>query len=317
MIERRKGLIAATFTPMDPDGQVAPQRVEAYAAHLDRLGVRAVFVNGSSGEGPSLTADERQLMASRWCDVAGTSMDVIVHVGSCCVPEAQALARHAAASGASAIATVPPFYFRPGSANDLTAYLSELASAAPDLPLYYYHIPRMTGVELAVSRWLVPVAEAVPSLAGVKFSHADLEDFAACVAVAGKRFDMCFGLDEMLLSALAVGGMRAIGTTYNFAAPLYRRMIEQFRAGQHDQARQEQVRAVELIRTLQGYGFYAAAKATMRMIGLDVGPVRSPLPALSDAQCEQLHGELEGIGFFQWGVSPSQAAALSLPRPKT
>ena len=110
-----------------------------------------------------------------------------------------------------------------------------------------------------------------------------------------------FGRDEMLLSGLGAGARGAIGTTYNFAAPLYRRLIDAFEQGASDQARQHQARAVEMIRLLLGRGGLPAFKAVMGLVGQDCGPCRLPMVGLTAGQTARLRTDLEAIGLFDWG----------------
>jgi N-acetylneuraminate lyase len=299
MPKHLEGLVAAPFTPMAADGGVALDVIDRYAELLARNGAIGAFVCGSTGEGLSLSVDERMAVARRWRQAAPADLRVIVHVGHTALPDARALADHARRIGAYAVAAVPPIYYRPASVADLAAYLAEVSAAAPELPFYYYHIPALTGVWFAASEVLSAGAESVPSLAGAKFTHEDLAEYARCVALMEGRFDVLYGRDEMLLGALSLGARGAVGTTYNFAAPLYLRMIRAFRAGDLDAARRDQHRAVALVEVFRRFGGIPAGKAIMKLIGLDCGPVRSPLRSLGEGQLAGLRRELEAAGFFE------------------
>ena len=95
------------------------------------------------------------------------------------------LAAHAAEVGADAIATTPPSYFRPATVPDLLECLKQIAAAAPDLPLYYYHLPAFTGVRLDMTEVMRGAGETVPGFAGIKFSEVDPEAFSACTGLGG------------------------------------------------------------------------------------------------------------------------------------
>ena len=289
-------LLAATFTPFRNDGSVNLVAIEAYAQWLAREGIQGVFVNGTTGEGASLTFDERLATARRWLEVArGLGLEVLVQVGASSLEESRQLARAAQKERAAGLAWLPPSYYKPQTLADLVACCQQVAGAAPDLPFYYYHIPSRTGVAIPVADLLREAPAVVPRLAGVKFSHSDFQDLLRCMELG--RFDILFGLDEMLLPALAVGVRGAVGTTYNFAAALYRRLLQAFQDGDWEAARQEQSQANALIACLNRYGFLPAAKAVMRWVGVDCGPVRLPLRSLTRPQEEQLFGELKTLGF--------------------
>jgi len=298
MKEHLTGLIAPPFTPTHADGGLNLDGIEPQARALAANGVRGAFVCGTTGESLSLTIAEREQIAERWMAAAPDDFAVIIHVGHTCLADSKALAAHAQKLGVHAIGAMPPCFFRPAALDDLVAWCAEVAAAAPALPFYYYHIPSMTGVDIQVADFLEAAADHIPTLAGAKFTYENLMDFARCVGLHDGRYDMLFGRDEILLSGLVAGAKGAIGTTYNFAAPLFLRVVEAYGAGDIAAARREQARAAEMVSVMLKHGGLPVFKAVMKMIGLDCGPVRLPLRDLTDEQCAALRGQLERIGFF-------------------
>src|SRR5262249_48367128 len=153
----------------------------------------------------------------------------------------------------------------------------DVAGAAPKTAFYFYDIPVLTGVTFPVADWIEAAEERIPILAGVKFTNPDLMTFQRLLRAGGGRFDVLFGMDEQLLAAVVLGGRGAVGSGYNFAAPLFHRLLDAVKRGDYDAARAEQFRAVELIAVMFRVGYLPAAKELMRMRGLDLGPVRLPL----------------------------------------
>jgi len=295
------GLIAAPHTPFAADGSLHLAIVEKQAAHLLAHGVTAAFIGGTTGETHSLTLDERRALAQRWTEVArGTPLRIIVHAGSNCLADARVLAAQAQQLKATAIAAMAPSYFKPRNVDTLVDCMAEIASAAPALPFYYYEIPSFTGVALSPSEFLAMGAQRIPNLAGLKFTSNNLMEYQLCLRAAGGSLDVAFGFDEMLLAALALGARGAVGSTYNFAAPIYHRLIAAFQRGDLDTARREQFRSVQMIQALVRHGFMGAAKAVMAMLGVNVGPARLPNASLTTEQAATLRTDLEQIGFFDW-----------------
>jgi len=176
----------------------------------------------------------------------------------------------------------------------------QIASAAPETPFYYYDIPSMTGVNLSVPDFLQQAGKCIPNLAGVKFTNPDLMAYQYCLRADDGVWDVPFGCDEHMLGALAMGAKGAVGSGFNFAAPIYLRLLTAFTQNDFAAARLEQFRGVQIINALVRYGYMGAAKAVMAMLGVDVGPARLPNTTLSDVQKDQLRGELEALGFFEW-----------------
>jgi N-acetylneuraminate lyase len=262
--------------------------------------VTGAFVCGTTGEGLSLSTQERKAIAARWCEVAGSALRVIVHVGHTSLIEARDLAEHAQRIGASGISNLAPFFFKPTQMLDLVEFCAEIASAAPELPYYYYQIPSMTGVALPAADFLRTAQDRIPNLAGVKFTFENLMDFAESTRLHDGAFDVVFGRDEILLAGLSLGATAAIGSTYNFAAPLYRNLLQAFADGDLPTARSEQARANAMIAIFLRFGGLPAGKAIMEFLGLDCGPVRLPLRSLSETSKQALRADLEKIGFFEF-----------------
>lgn len=299
---RLTGLVAATHTPFDDDGTLRLSVVEKQADHLLAQRVTQVFVGGSTGECHSLSLDERRQLARRWLEVArGTDLRVVVHVGSNCLMDAKVLAAEAASLGAVAIAALAPSYFKPRDVAALVEVCADMAGAAPSTPFYFYDIPSMTGVSLSMPEFLARGRERIPNLAGIKFTNSDLMAYQMCLRAADGAFDVPYGTDEWLLAALALGARGAVGSSYNFAAPLYQRLWEAFARGDVEEARREQYRSVQLIQVLAARNYLPAAKAVMGLLGVDVGPARLPMPRLSMAEVDGLRRDLEAVGFFEWG----------------
>ncbi len=298
---RIQGLVAATHTPFHADGSLHLDIVEKQAAHLQSTGVGYAFIGGTTGECSSLTLEERQALAVRWFEVTkGADLKVIVHVGANCLADSRALAAQARDLGAVAVSALAPSYFKPDSVSTLVESMAQIASAAPDLPFYYYEIPTMTGITLSPSDFLLQAAERIPNLAGIKFTSSNLMEYQICRASHDARFDIPFGFDEMLLAALALGATGAVGSSFNFAAAIYKRVIAAFERGDLIAAREKQMRSVRVIQKLAARGYMGAAKAVMKMLGVDVGPPRLPCASLDEGQTQALRTELEKMGFFEW-----------------
>jgi len=292
------GLIAATFTPMHADGTLNLGQVEPIVEHLIGSGVAGLYVCGTTGEGPSLSTEEREAVAVAYVAAARRRIPVVIQVGHTSLPDASRLAAHAQTIGADAISAIGPWYFKPASVDVLVDCLAPIAAAAPDLPFYYYHLPAMTGVHLDMLELLRLTPGRLPTLVGIKYSAPKLDEFQACNEHAGGRFDILFGCDEMLLAGLAAGAQGAVGSTYNYLAPLYRRVIDAFEGGDMDDARRHQGLAVTLVRAIVRRRGHAGLKAAMKLVGLDCGPTRLPLVPLKPPEIDPMRDELDVLGFF-------------------
>lgn len=294
------GLIAATFSTLHEDGSFNLDRVPILVDKLAEDGLKGVFICGTNGEGPNLTVEERMAVAEAYVKAAAGKLLVIVHVGHTSIAESRKLAAHAEQLGVAAISSVAGFYFKVSSVENLVSSMADIASAAPNTPFYYYHVPLLTGLGLDMVQFLDLAESRIPNLAGIKYTASTLHEYQACLAHKGGKFDVLFGYDELLLSALAVGASGAIGSTYTFAAPLYNKLWNAFKSGNIEEARRLQLRSVAFVREMVKYSPIPAQKQIMKLLGYDCGPVRKPLETLDENQALALEQGLRAIGFFDW-----------------
>jgi len=294
-----EGLLAAAFTAYHADGSVNLDYIPKLVEHLIAQGITGLFVCGTNGEGLSLSISERKAIAEKYQEAVNKRIKVIVHVGHSSIEEAKTLAAHAQAIGADAISSVCAFYFKPASEDLLISSLAKIAQAAPKLPFYYYHIPHITGVNVSLGSFIPKMAEQVPNFAGVKFTSSAIHEYQDGIQICQDNFDMLYGFDELLLPALAVGALGAIGSTYNYAAPLYLQVMKLFAEGKIKQAQDLQYEAIKMIKLIVKYGPIPAQRAIMEMIGFPMGDARLPLGNLSSTEKSELQRELETIGFFE------------------
>lgn len=287
-IKKYEGLVAAPFTPMDNNGSLNTGMIPEYYEFLERNSVTGAFINGTTGEGPSLTQKEKQLQASAWagCLKSGGKVRVINLVGGTSYQECIENALFSLEAGLSAIAVLAPYYFKPSDENQLAEFVVRVGESVPEMPVYFYHIPVLTGVDFPMIGFMKKISGMLPNFAGIKYTQEDLMDFLSCLNYENGKYDLLWGRDENLLSALVLGCRGAVGSTYNYAAPLYHALIDAFNNGNLGEARKLQQLSVDMISLLGKYGGIATGKAYMKYVGLDCGKFRSPVKNMPDEMYE-------------------------------
>ncbi len=300
-MEKIIGLINAPFTPFHADGSVNLAPIPAYAELLVRNGMKGVFINGSSGEGYMLTEDERMQLAEAWMQAAPEGFKVIVHVGSTCVKSSRRLAEHAQKIGAWGIGAMATPFPKIGRIEELVKYCEEIAAGAPNLPFYYYHIPAFNGAFLSMLDFLKAVDGRIPNFAGIKYTFESLYEYNRCRRYKDGKFDMLHGQDETILPCLAMGGAQGgIGGTTNYNGRVLTNILEAWAEGDLNKARELQNFAQDVIDVICHYrGNIVGGKRIMKLIGLDLGPNRTPFQNMTDAEEEAMKAELEAINFFE------------------
>ncbi len=299
-MEKIKGLIDAPFTPFHEDGSLNLAPIPEYAALLARNGLKGVFINGSSGEGYMLTEEERMQLAEAWMSAVPEDFKVIVHVGSTSVMSSRRLAEHAQKIGAWGIGAMATPFPKIGSIEQLCRYCEEIASAAPNLPFYYYHIPAFNGAFLSMYDFLKAVDGRIPNFAGIKYTFESLYEYNRCRRYQNGKFDMLHGQDETILPCLAMGGAQGgIGGTTNYNGRCLTGILEAWKKGDLEKARQLQDFAQDVIDVICNFrGNIVGGKRIMKLIGLDLGPNRVPFMSVTEEEEQELRRQLEAIDFF-------------------
>ncbi len=212
--------------------------------------------------------------------VAPDGFKVIVHVGATCIKDSYRMAQHAqdigGAFGVGAMAS-PPFP-KAGRVEELVQYCEEIATGAPNLPFYFYHIPALNGVYLPMLPFLKKAEGRIPNLAGIKYTFESLYEYNQCMLYENGKFDMLHGQDETILSALVMGGAQGgISGTGSYIGSSLVGVINEYNKGNIEKARDHQNFAQEVINVIARYrGNIVAGKRIMKLIGLDLGINRTP-----------------------------------------
>lgn len=296
-MEKLTGLIAAPHTPFDAHGEVNYPVIDSIAEHLIGQGVKGVYVLGTTGEGIHCSVEERKKVAERWAAASHGKLSITLHTGALSIADSLALSRHADTLDIFATSVIGPCFFKPGSVEDLVEYCRLNAAAAPSKGFYYYH-SGMSGLSLDMEQFLIMAADKIPNLSGMKFNASDMYEFQRCLRVNNGQFDIPFGVDEFLPAGLACGAIGAVGSTYNYAAPLYLRLIDSFNQGNHQDVAACMDKVIAIIRVLVQYGGVAAGKLAMQLHGIDVGDPRRPLRPMTAEQKQDALAKFRAAEFM-------------------
>ncbi|MGH7567834.1 MAG: dihydrodipicolinate synthase family protein [Gemmatimonadales bacterium] len=286
------GVFAPITTPFDPaTGDVALAHLQRNAARLFAEGLDGLIVGGSTGEAPLLDAEEQQAIVAAVRRVVPEDKWLVVGTGAESTRQAVALTRTAAAAGADAVLVRPPGYFGPAhSPASLADYYRAVADAS-SVPVLAYNIPKYTHVALGPD--LIATLAGHANVIGAKDSSGDLKHLAA-YRNAAPRWALFVGSGSLLCAALELGctgGIVAIGC---FAARQCVALYAAFAAGDRARAAVIQERLVPLDEEINGRFGPAGIKAAMDAVGLYGGPVRAPLPPLSEPERRRIAALVAG-----------------------
>ncbi|WP_372638127.1 dihydrodipicolinate synthase family protein [Fodinibius sp.] len=298
-----EGLVVAPFTPMKEDGSIQLDMIPPLYEHYREQKIVGAFINGSTGEGLSLTTRERKQLAEKWNETITDDFKLLIHVGHAGVEDAKSLGKHAAQlSNVTGISTVGPFYRKPADVGGLVDFCQQVAEAAPEVPFYYYHIPALTEVNFSMVDFLAEGSEKIPMLSGIKFSNYDYVDFSRCLEFADGKYDIMFGNDELMSCGLILGARGFVGSTYNLFPGLYHEILAAYERGDLSEVRRLQRKSMEFVRLIDQYEYGGAAKGVMKLLGLDCGPARLPLQTIDAGELTALEKKLRETDFFSYAM---------------
>ena len=284
-LDKYKGVIPAFYACYDENGEISPERVRALTEYFVDKKVRGVYVNGSSGECIYQSVEDRKVVLENVMKVRG-DLTVINHIACNNTKDGMELAAHAESLKVDAIAAIPPIYFKlPEYA--IAQYWNDYSSAAPNTDFIIYNIPQLAGV--ALSRGLYAKMRENKNVIGVKNSSMPTYDIQGFVRDGGDDYIVFNGPDEQFVSGRVIGAGAGIGGTYGAMPELFLAMNESIESGDIKRARDIQYDVNDIIEKLtSGHGnMYAMIKEVLRINeGLDIGSVRKPLVALTDADKE-------------------------------
>lgn len=277
-LEKYMGIIPAFYACYDDEGEISPERVQMLARHYLDVGVKGLYVGGSSGECIYQNVDERKLVLENVMEAVGGKMTIIAHIAAPSTRDSVELAKHAEALDVDALAAIPPYYFvLPGYA--IEEYWTSMIKAT-NKDFFIYNIPQTTGYLLSTDLYQRMLAH--PQVIGVKNSSMPVHDI---YLFNHKRDNTIIlnGPDEQLVAGLVMGAQGGIGGTYGLMPELYMAAFDAVSNNDIQLAQSIQYACNDIIgelTTCHGH-MYSVIKAVLRKNGLDIGTGRKPLPDLS------------------------------------
>lgn len=297
-------LLTAMVTPFDAAGAVDLEAAARLAQALVASGSDGVVVNGTTGESPTLTREER-LTLLRAVRAALPGHAVVMGTGSNSTAATVAATAEAAELGADAALVVVPYYNKPPQ-EGMIAHFEAVAGAG--LPIILYNIPGRTGVNLTAESQLILARH--PNICGTKEAAGDVDQVARIVAGAPGGFAVWSGDDSLTLPFMSVGAYGIISVAAHVCGPAMRRMIEAHVAGDVSGAAELHARLLPLFRGLFVISNPIPIKAALQHIGVEVGSVRLPLLPLDDDRRARLGALLDASGDLVSLGSPAGIAAV-------
>jgi 4-hydroxy-tetrahydrodipicolinate synthase len=283
-------IVTAMITPFSRDGELDTREAARLAKWLTDRGNDGLVIAGSTGEGQTLSRDERSALVGSVKEAVAGRAAVIANAGTNDTRESVAAVQEMQWAGADAILAVVPYYNKP-TQRGMIAHFGAIAQATP-LPIIVYNIPGRTGANM-LPETLLELARTHKNIAGVKESSGDLMQIGTIIADRSPDFTFYCGDDHLFLPCLAMGADGVVGVASHLCSLQYRQMLDAYRSGDVAQAARIHLSLLPLIRALFATTNPIPVKWAINQIGFSAGECRLPLDTIPEGAAKQLRPLLE------------------------
>ena len=285
-------VLTATVTPFDAEGRVDYDRYRELCTFLVDHGSDGVVVNGTTGEAPNLSEDERVGLIRAAVDAVGDRASVVAGTGTYSTAHSIHLTEQAHEAGAHTMLVVTPYYNKPPPRGIVEHF--KAVAAATDRPVMVYNIPGRVVINIEPET-MAQLAE-ISNVKAVKQANDDLDQARRIVELG---LDLYAGDDTLVLPFVELGGIGGVCVHTHVVGPQVKEMITRFRAGDPAAAKridEELSPAYELIGVTTGP---IQIKAALNLLGHDVGGLRLPLVEATEDEQARIRDCLERLGVLE------------------
>ena len=273
-------IVTAMITPFDGNGELNLAEASRLASWLVDRGNDGLVIAGSTGEGMTLSASERNSLIAAVKETVAGRAAVIANVGTSDTRTTIAAAKEAQAAGADSLLVVVPPYNKP-TQSGMIAHYSAIAQAVT-IPIMVYNIPGRSAANM-LPETLLEIHKRNPSVCAVKESSGDLKQIGLLLRDRPKSFTVLAGDDHLFLPCLAMGADGVVGVASHVCSREYRAMVDAYNGGDGAKAAEIHASLLALIHTLFETSNPIAIKWVMKQLGFAVGECRLPLDGMPDA----------------------------------
>lgn len=283
-------LITAMVTPFDREGGVDYAQARRLAQALLASGSDGVAVAATTGEGPSLSHDEKVRLFEEVKDAIGSNGVAIANAGTYNTRESIELAKEAEKIGMDGLLLVVPYYNRP-TQEGIYRHFEAIASVT-SLPGIMYNVPTRTGMNMTAET--VIRLSQIPNIVGVKEASGNMEQIGHIIAGASEGFRVWSGNDSDTLPIMSMGGYGVISVVSHLAGVQMRQIVESYLAGDVQEAARIHQQVLPLMSILMSAATNPIpVRYALNFVGFRAGSPRLPLVEPDEAAVRKIEAVIE------------------------
>ena len=290
-----RGSIVAIVTPFK-NGQVDIPKFKELIEFQIKSGIQGIVPCGTTGESPTLTHEEHNLVVETCVAMVKKRVPVIAGTGSNATAEAVALTRHAAKAGADGALVVTPYYNKP-TQKGLYLHFKAVADSVK-IPIILYNIEGRTARNIETDT-VALLARDCKNIIGVKEASGNLQQIKDVRRACGDKFIIFSGDDALTLPVLEIGGVGVISVVANIIPKDVAALITAFNSGNKSKASEINDKMIPLIKAMFIETNPIPLKKAMELLGMCSGELRLPLCEMEEANIEKLKIALHNYGLLK------------------
>lgn len=288
-----KGAGVAIVTPMKDNQDVNYDKLEEMINEQIAAGTDAIIIAGTTGESSTLTMEEHHDVIKAAVEFTKHRIPVVAGTGSNCTRTAIQLSQEAEEAGVDGLLIVTPYYNK-ATQQGLIGHYSQIADNTK-CPIIMYNVPGRTGCNL-LPETAAALFKAKENIVGIKEATGNMAQASKTMYLTDGRIDMYSGEDGLVVPLMSIGAIGVISVWSNVAPAKVHKMCESFFAGDIETARKLQMEALPLVDTLFSEVNPIPVKRALNLMGKGVGPLRSPLCEMSEANAAKLAEVMKAYG---------------------
>jgi 4-hydroxy-tetrahydrodipicolinate synthase len=283
-------LITAMVTPFDEELNVDYEAAVLLAKKLVQEGNNALVLTGTTGEAPTLTAEERINIYK--IVKANVDVPIIAGVGTNSTKATIENAKAAKAVGVDGLLIVAPYYNKPDQ-DSLYCHFKAIADEV-DLPIMLYNVPGRTGCNILPET--VEKLAKIENIVALKEASGNIVQFAEIIRRVPKDFLVYSGDDSMVLPAMSIGAYGVVSVAAHIVGSEMREMIDSFVSKDTEKAKDIHLELLNIFKNLFIIANPIPVKAALNMVGVNVGGLRLPLTEAREKVLNVIREDLEELG---------------------
>ena len=288
-----KGAGVAIVTPMYEDGKVNYDKLEELLEYQIANSTDAIIICGTTGESSTMTHGEHLKTIKFAIDKVNKRVPVIAGTGSNCTETAIMMSKEAASYGADALLVVTPYYNK-ATQGGLIRYYTEIANSVK-LPIIMYNVPSRTGCNI-LPETAAKLYHDVENIVAIKEATGNVAQAAKTMYLTDGKLDLYSGEDGIVVPLMSIGAIGVISVWSNVAPKDVHDMCMAFFDGDTKKAMEIQLKAQPLIEALFSEVNPIPVKKALNLMGMEAGPLRSPLTEMTDANAAKLAEAMKNYG---------------------